>query len=67
MTSFSTKQRILTKQESRGFLKALCEQLTYISNEDKFDHYLEDLKTWSSVASGTPHRGFTADTQGNGK
>ena len=69
MSAFCTKQRILTEQESRGSLEAWCEQLIYhISNEDRFERYVEDLKTWSSVASGTPHRGFTADTQDiNGK
>lgn len=69
MSAFSTKQRILTEHESRGSLEAWCEQLLYhISNEDKFERYLEDLKTWCSVASGIPHRGFITDEQEvNGK
>ena len=69
MSAFSTKQRVLTEQESRGSLEAWCEQLIYhISNEDKFERYLDDLKTWNSTTSGTPNRGFVADTQDvNGK
>ena len=61
MSAFSTKQRVLTEQETRGSLEAWCEQLLYhISNENKFERYLDDLKTWK--ANSTPNRGFTADT-----
>ena len=60
MSAFSTKQRVLTEQETRGSLEAWCEQLMYhISNEDKFERYLLDLNKWKSTA--TANRGFTAD------
>ena len=63
MSAFSTKQRVLTETETRGSLEAWCEQLIYhIANENKFERYIDDLKSWKSSA--TPNRGFTADPQG---
>ena len=63
MSAFtSTKQRILNEQDKRGSLEAWCESLIFhISNDNRFERYLTDLKNWQPVSSGIDHRGFTSD------
>ena len=57
---FSTKQKVLTDNETRQSLNNWIESLYFhISNEPKFCRFIDDLKEWSG--SNVVNRGFVND------
>ena len=57
---FSTKQRVLTDNETRLSLNRWIESLYFhISNEQRFCRYIDDLNTWGGAE--VPNRGFLDD------